>query len=136
MDNIKIGKERGNPYKRNEEVSGWKAHINTCDMWCHLYCVFSYIYSLLIERDICDCWNVSVKLLCVYVYLSSEDLFIFSVRVSSFFSYFCVMRIYLSWSQFTPSLTILLLIMIKNMLKRRKESGACLATDSRHCWSV
>jgi hypothetical protein len=22
MDNIKIGKERGNPYKRNEEVSG------------------------------------------------------------------------------------------------------------------
>ena len=27
-------------------------------------------------------------------------------------------------------------IMIKNMLKRRKESGAYLATDGRHRWSL
>ena len=27
--NVKIGKERGNSYQENEEISGWKAHINT-----------------------------------------------------------------------------------------------------------
>jgi len=26
--------------------------------------------------------------------------------------------------------------MLKNVLKRRKESGTYLATDSRHCWRV
>ena len=51
--------------------------------WCHLYRVFTYIYSLLIEKDICDCWNISIMLACVYVCLSSGDLFIFLVRVSS-----------------------------------------------------
>jgi hypothetical protein len=56
-------------------------------MWYCLYCVFTYIYSLLIERDICDCQNISVKCPCVYVYVSSGDLFIYLVRVSSFFSY-------------------------------------------------
>ena len=46
-------------------------------------------YSLMIEKDIYDCRNLSVKLPCVYVCLSSRDLFIFSARVVSFFSYFC-----------------------------------------------
>ena len=41
-------------------------------------------YSLLTEKDICDHQNISVKLH-VYVCLSSGALFIFSVRVSSFF---------------------------------------------------
>ena len=44
--------------------------------------------SFLIEKDICDCRKVSVKFLGVYVCLSSGDLFIFSVSVSSFFSHF------------------------------------------------
>ena len=35
----------------------------------YLYCVFTYIYSLLIEKDICDCPNVPVFLLCVYMCL-------------------------------------------------------------------
>ena len=43
----------------------------------HLSRVFTYIYSLLIEKDISDHQNISVKLLCVYVCLSSGDLFIF-----------------------------------------------------------
>ena len=60
--------------------------------WRHFYSVSTYTYSLLIEKDIYDCWNVSVKLPCIYVCLSSGDLFSFSVRVSSFFSYFCVIR--------------------------------------------
>ena len=57
-------------------------------MCCCLYCVFTYIYSLMIEKDICDCWNASFKLPCVCVCLSSGVLFIFSVRVSCFFFYF------------------------------------------------
>ena len=45
------------------------------------------------QEDICDHQNVSVKLPCVCVCLLSGDLFIFSARVSSFFSYFCVIII-------------------------------------------
>ena len=51
-----------------------------------------YIYSLLIEKDISDHRKVSIKLPCVHVCLSSGDLFIFSVRVPSFFPYFCIIR--------------------------------------------
>ena len=57
-----------------------------------LFCVFTYIYSFLIEKDICDHRNVSIKIPCVSVCLSSEPLFIYSVRVSSFFSYFYIIR--------------------------------------------
>ena len=49
--------------------------------------VFMYIYSLLIEKDICDRQNVLIKLPCVCVCLLSGNLFIFLVIVSSFFSY-------------------------------------------------
>ena len=103
----------------NEGFSGWNAHINTRKLnwyistitdiflnqkksWRHLYCVFTYAaafllcvhihLNLLIEKDICDCRNSSVELPCVYVCLSSEDLSICSVRVSSSCSYFCVFR--------------------------------------------
>jgi len=37
-------------------------------MWHCLYPVFTYIYSLLIEKDICDHQNVSVKLPFVFVF--------------------------------------------------------------------
>ena len=67
-ENKKIGKERGNFYQKNEEISGWKAHWTLNDTfqqslwWCfsitltwrHIFCAFTYIYSLLIEKDICD----------------------------------------------------------------------------------
>ena len=46
--------------------------------WHFLYRVFTYIYSLLIERDICDHWNISIKL-CVFVCA-------FPLEISSFFS--------------------------------------------------
>ena len=42
-------------------------HFSKTFMWCHLYHVFTYIYSLLIEKDICVCRNISVKLPCVHV---------------------------------------------------------------------
>ena len=68
--------------------------------------VCTYIYSLLIEKDPCECWNISVKFVCalfIYLYLSSRELFIFSVSFSSFYSYFCVIctsvRFPSIWSQ-------------------------------------
>ena len=51
----------------------------------YIYRVFTYIYPFLIEKDISDCRNVSIK--CVYMSLSFGDLSIFSVRVTCFFSY-------------------------------------------------
>ena len=47
-------------------------HLSETVMWHCLYHVFTYIYSLLIEKDICDCQNISVKLLCICECLSSE----------------------------------------------------------------
>ena len=41
-----------------------------CWMWHRHYHVFTYIYSLLIEKDICDHWNISFKFPCVCVWLS------------------------------------------------------------------
>ena len=43
----------------------------------HMESVFTYIYPLLNEKDICDCRNISIKLLCVCVCLSPGDLLIF-----------------------------------------------------------
>ena len=69
-------------------------------MWTHgkdevtsFYHVFTYIYSLLIEKDICDHQNVLVKLPCVCVCLLSRDLLIFSGKSFIFlFLFFCVIR--------------------------------------------
>ena len=67
--------------------------VNVCEYtWRHLHYLFTYIYSLLNEKDICDRQNVSIKLPCVCVCLSCRDLFLFSVRISSFFSYFLFME--------------------------------------------
>ena len=58
--------------------------------WLSLYGLFTYIYSLLIDKDLYESQNVSIKFSCallVYLYLSSRELFIFSVRVSPFYSY-------------------------------------------------
>jgi Putative transcriptional repressor regulating G2/M transition len=44
--------------------------------------------SLLIEKDLCECWSLSVKFPCVYLCLSCRN-FIFSIRVFLLYSYFC-----------------------------------------------
>ena len=62
-------------------------HSSESIRWCHLYCVITQIYFPLIKKGICDRQNISVRLPCVYVCLSTGDLFIFLVRVSSFFTY-------------------------------------------------
>jgi hypothetical protein len=65
--------------------------------WRHLYCVFTYIYSFLIEKDLRQCRNVSLKFMCallVYLCLSSRDLSIFSViPIFVLFCYFCDIHI-------------------------------------------
>ena len=56
------------------------------------FTVCSNINSLLIDEDLCEIRNVSIKLPCallVHLCLSSGDLFVFSVRFSYFYSYFC-----------------------------------------------
>ena len=50
--------------------------------------MFKYIYSLLIEKDICDRRKVLIKLSCVYVCLSSGDIFIFSLSFLFLFPIF------------------------------------------------
>ena len=53
-------------------------HVKIMMTWRRLYCLFTCIYTLLIEKDICDCRNISVKLPCVNMCISSRDLFIIS----------------------------------------------------------
>ena len=60
--------------------------------WYYLYCMFKYFYCLLIEKEIWDCQNVSVKLPCVYVCLSPEDLFILFSRCLLFLFLFLYWR--------------------------------------------
>ena len=60
---------------------------------CHFYRVFTYVYSLLIEKDICDCQNIQNKFpcVCVCVPFLRRSLH-FSVRVFPFFPIFYVIR--------------------------------------------
>jgi len=51
------------------------AVIRNCHMIPSLL-VFTYIHALLIDKDLCECQNISIKFLVLfYLYLSSEDLF-------------------------------------------------------------
>ena len=56
--------------------------------WHHLYHVFTYIYSLLIKKDICYCRNISFKLLCVYVCLHPEIFHLFGKSFLYLFLFF------------------------------------------------
>ena len=58
--------------------------------WRHLYCVFTYIYSVLIKKEICDCRNISIKFLRVFP-LEISSIFGKSFLLS--FSVFCAIHI-------------------------------------------
>ena len=47
-----------------------------------------YIYSLLIDKDFCECQNISVKFPSGFLSLPSGDLFIFLVKVNPIYCYF------------------------------------------------
>ena len=51
------------------------------------YRVFTYIHSILIEKDICECRNVSVVLSCIYMCFSCEDLLFFDKTFLFIFLY-------------------------------------------------
>ena len=68
---------------------------------CHLYLVFTYIYSILIEKETCDRWNISNKFLSVFVCLSSGELFIVSVISILFLFLFFLCNLNLIFIQFS-----------------------------------
>ena len=55
-------------------------HLSKTLIWCHLYHVFTYIYSLLIVKGICDSQNISSFRVFVFVHTIIQ-------RVFSFFFY-------------------------------------------------
>ena len=86
-------------YSHSEENKYMCTHSKDGAMWLNLYCVFTYIYCLLIKKDLCEHQNVSVNFPYVYLYLSFGNLFYCSVRVSSSHSYFyviCFLILFLS----------------------------------------
>ena len=104
----KIGKERGNSYQKNEEISSWKAHtniwkfhwnvstitddflnqkrVNVCEHTIKTR-VFTYIYSLWLKKTL---WSkhFSETSMCLCVPFIWR-FFIFLIRIYSFFSYLC-----------------------------------------------
>ena len=42
-----------------------------------IFTVFSHVFSLMVEKDICDCGNISVKLPCVCVPYIRRSLYFF-----------------------------------------------------------
>ena len=69
----KTGKERGNSYWKMKR-SPDERHTQTYESLIEKF--HTYIYSLLIEKDIYECWNISIKLSCVCA---------FRPEISSFF---------------------------------------------------
>ena len=68
-DNTINRKRKGKLLLKNEEISGWKSKTNTKKL--------EWYISVIIEKGICDCQNILLKFPCVYVWLSSRDLFFF-----------------------------------------------------------
>ena len=64
---------------------------NTRLTWCHFYCVFTVIYSLLLEKDHCYQLRFGVCI-CVFVHFIRTPHY-FSGNGFHFFSYFCVLKL-------------------------------------------
>ena len=54
-----------------------------------IFTLCSHTFTLLNEKDNCDCRNISVKLPHLYMHLSSRDHFIFSKRFLFLFLFLC-----------------------------------------------
>ena len=65
----------------------WKGKYYNClegivterRIWYYFHCGFLYIHTLLIDKELHGCQNVSIFSVLFYLCLSSEDLLIFSV---------------------------------------------------------
>ena len=62
------------------------------------FTVCSYTFTLIwLKKYICDCWNISIKFLYVYLCLSSRDLFVFFCKSFLFlFLFLCYPYIFFS----------------------------------------
>ena len=117
-------------------MKGTHIHREAC------WYIFTITDVFLNQKRVNVCTSVIVKMLGFYVFmcLSSGDLFIFSLRVSSFFSYFC----YRCFSIFPFHMVSLLMYeykrktwkgeVIKKILKTREECDICLTHVCRHRW--
>ena len=87
-DNTKIGKERVNSYWKNEEISRWKAHINT---WNLNNNVSTMTYQSWSEQSKCMWTNSKDDATCA-----------FHLKISSFFfgKSFLILFIFLCYSYF------------------------------------
>ena len=68
-----------------------KNHTKKCSD--KLYCVYTNIHHLLIDKDFSECRNISSFTMCYFLYLSSKDLSNILVRVLHFYSYFFIINI-------------------------------------------
>ena len=55
-------------------IWGWYQGCNSV-IWSLIFSLFTYIYSLLIEKDLCECQNISFKFICVS-HLETSQFFI------------------------------------------------------------
>jgi hypothetical protein len=54
-----------------------------------LYSVFMYIYSLLIEKDLCKCRNVSVVSMCLFLPFIRRSFYLFGKSFLFLFLFLC-----------------------------------------------
>ena len=104
LNNTKIEKQRGNSHRKKEEVSGRKAHTNTRKLnknaptITDVFTICPHTFTLLWWRKTSVIVEeFQIELPCVCVGLSPEDLFFFSVNVSPFFSFFCIVLRYFTF---------------------------------------
>jgi hypothetical protein len=53
-----LNQKRVNVYDHMIKMASQESFLKVSPGGCHLYRVFTYIYSLLIEKGICDCQNI------------------------------------------------------------------------------
>jgi hypothetical protein len=76
---------------KSEECEYMLTHNKDCTIMSHgaTFIVFSHIFTLYINKGLCECQNVFIKFSCVLLLVSFiADLFIFSVKVSPFIPIF------------------------------------------------
>ena len=101
MDNTKIG----NSYRENKEISRTKTHINSQKLNWYVFTqsIYEYIInSLLIEKDIYGCWNVSVNVVVLSILILHYNMYYFALKYVLFSLHFA--RTLLNSSKFNKVL--------------------------------
>ena len=59
-------------------------------MWHHLYCEFTYVHTLLIDKDLCEHPNISINFPCSLLYMSFIQRTLRLIKAIHIYSYFGV----------------------------------------------